>query len=147
MADQFQSNSMEDLFDSSLCLEDNHMKQGFEEGYEAGIMSGREDARHLGLKHGFETGELLGFYNGCSSVWNSALQLHPARFSSQVQKQLKEFQVLIDDYPLLDPEDENIDKIKDDLRVKFNMICASLGVSKKNIEYRGYPKTSSALEF
>lgn len=137
----------EDFLDCIVHLEDTLLQEGFEEGYEAGLVSGREDARHLGLKLGFETGELLGFYNGCSSLWNSALRLDPNRFSPQLHKHLNDFQILLAKFPLLDPEDETKDEIKDDLRIKFNIICASLGVSKKQFEYKGFPKPSSNLDF
>ncbi|CAN7063627.1 unnamed protein product [Brassica oleracea var. botrytis] len=122
----------EDIFDCILRLEETHIQQGFDEGYEAGLASGREDARHLGLKLGFETGELLGFYKGCSSLWNSPALL--AHLSPQLHKHLHDFQALLDKFPLLDPEDESKDEIKDSLRVKFNIICASLGVPKKQLE-------------
>ncbi|CAN6904293.1 unnamed protein product [Brassica oleracea var. botrytis] len=44
------SDVKEDLFDCILRLEDTHIQQGFDEGYEAGLVSGREDARHLGSR-------------------------------------------------------------------------------------------------
>ncbi|CAN7096138.1 unnamed protein product [Brassica rapa subsp. narinosa] len=124
--------SSEDIFDCILRLEETHIQQGFDEGYEAGLVSGREDARHLGLKLGFETGELLGFYKGCSSLWNSPALL--AHLSPQLHKHLHDFQALLDKFPMMDPEDETKDEIKDGLRVKFNIICASLGVPKKQLE-------------
>ncbi|CAN8242269.1 unnamed protein product [Cochlearia groenlandica] len=135
----------EDLFDSILNIEETHIRQGFDEGYEAGLVSGREDARHLGLKLGFETGELIGFYKGCSSLWNSSSLL--PHFSPQIHKHLNDFKALLDKFSLLDPEEETKDDIKDGLRVKFSIICASLGVSKKLLVYKGYPNTSSNLEF
>ncbi|CAA7014022.1 unnamed protein product [Microthlaspi erraticum] len=135
----------EDFLDCILRLEDTHLQQGFEAGHEAGLVSGGEDARHVGLKIGFETGELIGFYMGCSRLWNSrALRLH---WSPQLNKHLSDFQVLLDKLPLLDPEDETKDDIKDDLRLKFSIICASLGISKKQLVYNGYPNPSSNLEF
>jgi hypothetical protein len=137
----------EDFLDCIVRLEETHVQQGFDEGYEEGLVSGREDARHLGLKLGFETGELIGFYRGCSALWNSALRIDPTRFSPQLHKHLNDFHVLLDKIPLLDPEDEAKDGIKDDLRVKFSIICASLGFSKKQFEYKGYPNPSSNLDF
>ncbi|XP_010467763.1 PREDICTED: formimidoyltransferase-cyclodeaminase-like isoform X1 [Camelina sativa] len=125
----------EDFLDCIVRLEETHIQQGFDEGYEKGLVSGREDARHLGLKLGFETGELIGFYKGCSFLWNSALRVDPTRFSPQLHKHLNDFHVLLVKFPLLDPEDEAKDRIKDHLRVKFNIICASLGVSKKQLEW------------
>lgn len=137
----------EDIFEIAVHLEETLIQQGFDEGYEEGLVSGREDARHLGLKLGFETGELIGFYKGCSFIWNSALRLDPNHFSHQLHKHLNDFNVLLDKFPILDPEDEAKDRIKDNLRVKFNIICASLSISKKQLEYKGYPNPSSKLDF
>ncbi|KAL1219406.1 hypothetical protein V5N11_007933 [Cardamine amara subsp. amara] len=137
----------EDILDPIVRLEETLIQQGFDEGYEEGLASGREDARHLGLKLGFETGELIGFYKGCSFIWNSALRLDPNHFSPQLRKHLSDFNVLLNKFPLLDPEDEAKDGIKDDLRVKFNIICASLSIPKKQLEYKGYPNPSSNLDF
>ncbi|CAD5319054.1 unnamed protein product [Arabidopsis thaliana] len=110
----------EDFLDCIVRLEETHVQQGFDEGYEEGLVSGREDARHLGLKLGFETGELIGFYRGCSALWNSALRIDPTRFSPQLHKHLNDFHVLLDKFPLLDPEDEAKDGIKDDLRTSLH---------------------------
>ncbi|KAF8054122.1 hypothetical protein N665_1347s0017 [Sinapis alba] len=100
----------------------------------------------MGLKLGFETGELLDFYKGCSSLWNSpALLVHLS--PPQLHKHLHDFQALLDKFPLLDPKDETKDEIKDDLRVKFKIICTSLGISKKRLVYKGNPNPSANLDF
>ncbi|GJX26823.1 hypothetical protein Tco_0233119, partial [Tanacetum coccineum] len=62
---------LDDIFGASLNLEDTHLKDGFQEGYEAGFASGKDDGHEVGLKTGFITGEELGFYRGCIDVWNS----------------------------------------------------------------------------
>ncbi|KAL7000324.1 hypothetical protein U1Q18_001473 [Sarracenia purpurea var. burkii] len=60
-----QPNSLEDIFDLSLNLEETHFDEGFNEGFSDGLASGIEEGRQVGLKHGFETGKELGFYRGC----------------------------------------------------------------------------------
>ncbi|RDX71063.1 hypothetical protein CR513_49628, partial [Mucuna pruriens] len=67
--------AMDDLFDSSLNLEDTHYKEGYDEGHRNGLIAGKEEARQVGLKVGFEVGEELGFYRGCVDVWTSAIRL------------------------------------------------------------------------
>ncbi|KAK4793049.1 hypothetical protein SAY86_023484 [Trapa natans] len=126
-----------DLLDSSLYLEDTHFKQGYAEGYDNGVTAGLEEAREVGLKVGFEAGEELGFYRGCLDVWNSVIRLDPSQFSSRVQKSLKTMEFLLEKYPFTNPEDENIQDIMFDLRLKFRAISATLGVK---LEYTGYPK-------
>lgn len=136
---QNHSTSIDDIFESSLHLEDTHFKEGYEEGYSHGLVSGKEDARQLGLQMGFETGEELGFYRGCVDVWNAVIRVEPTRFSTRLQSTVKQMEELVEKYPLLDPEDEHVQKIMDDLRLKFRVIRAGLSVGGK-LEYDGYPK-------
>ncbi|KAJ9171008.1 hypothetical protein P3X46_019063 [Hevea brasiliensis] len=138
-----QSNSIEDIFESSLNLEDTHFKEGYDEGYSHGLVSGKEEARQVGLKTGFEVGEELGFYRGCVDVWNSAVRIDPTGFSARAQKSIKQMEELIEKYPLLNPEDESVQEIMDSLRLKFRVIRAGLGVK---LEYDGYPKPKE-IEF
>ena len=141
--DSLKPNSIEDIFDSSLNLEDSHFNEGFQEGYNDGLSSGKDEGREVGLKSGFEIGEELGFYRGCIDVWNSAIQLNSTCFSSRVQKSIKQMDDLVIKYPISDPENESVSDIMDSLRLKFRAICATLNVK---LEYNGYPKASDLKE-
>lgn len=131
------SNSIEVIFDTSLNLEQTHLKEGYDEGYTHGLATRKEEAKDVGLKHGFETGEELGFYKGCVDVWNSAIRIAPSRFSARVRKGIKQMEELIEKYPVNDPENESVQEIMGALRLKFRIIRAALGVK---LEYDGYPK-------
>ncbi|KAF8007950.1 hypothetical protein BT93_K1827 [Corymbia citriodora subsp. variegata] len=126
-----------DIFDSSLNLEDAHFREGYDDGHRDGIATGKEEGRQVGLKTGFETGEELGFYRGCVGVWSSAVRADPTRYSARVQKSVRTMEALLDGYPTMEPEDERVQEMMGDLRLKFRAICASLGVK---LEYRGYLK-------
>lgn len=130
---------MDDIFDSSLNLEETHLKEGFDEGYKDGLNAGKGEAEEVGLKIGFEVGEELGFYSGCVDVWNSVVRVDPARFSSRVQKGIEQMKELIEKYPVMEPENERVQEIMDALRLKFRAVCASMGVKLDN---KGYPKSS-----
>ncbi|KAG5233441.1 hypothetical protein OIU78_026824 [Salix suchowensis] len=143
MSSQSQINSIEDIFDSSLNLEETHFKEGYNEGYSQGLMSGKEEAEQTGLRMGFEIGEELGFYRGCVDVWNSAIRVEPTQFSTRLKETIKKMEDLIEKYPVLDPEDERVNEIMDSLRLKFRVIRAGLGVK---LEYDGYPKPKD-IEF
>ncbi|KAJ0111677.1 hypothetical protein Patl1_02182 [Pistacia atlantica] len=143
MDSQQSNNSVQDIFDSSLNLEETHFKEGYDEGYNHGLTTGKEEARQVGLKLGFETGEELGFYKGCVDVWNSAIRVDPTRFSTRVQKGIKQMEELIEKYPVMDPENESIQEIMEALRLKFRVIRAALGVK---LEYDGHPKPKD-IEF
>ncbi|PON81943.1 Essential protein Yae1, N-terminal [Trema orientale] len=131
---------MEDIFDSTLNLEETHLKEGFDDGYKDGLIAGKEEGKQVGLKVGFEVGEELGFYRGCVDVWNSVIRVDPTRFSSRVQKGIKQMEELIQKYPVMEPENESVQEIMDGLRLKFRAVCASMGAK---LEYNGYPKSSS----
>ncbi|KAG6752458.1 hypothetical protein POTOM_044688 [Populus tomentosa] len=134
MNSQSQLSSIEDIFDSSLNLEETHFKEGYNEGYSQGLMSGKEEAEQTGLKMGFGIGEELGFYRGCVDVWNSAILVDSNRFSTRLKESIKKMEELIEKYPVLDPEDERVTEIMDSLRLKFRVIRAGLGVK---LEYDG----------
>ncbi|KAM3698779.1 hypothetical protein ACJW31_06G212600 [Castanea mollissima] len=136
---QFQMEEIDDMFESSLNLEEIHFKEGYSEGYEHGLDQGKEEGQQVGLKVGFEVGEELGFYRGCINVWNSVIQVDPTRFSDRVQKMIKQMDELVAKYPVMDPENESIQGVMDGLRLKFRAVCATLNVK---LEYIGYPKTA-----
>ncbi|XP_039037920.1 protein LTO1 homolog [Hibiscus syriacus] len=133
----------EDIFDSSLNLEETHYQEGHKEGFNHGITTGKEEGKEVGLKTGFETGEELGFYKGCVDVWNSAIQVDPTQLSARIQKNIKQMQELIQKYPVMDPENVSVQEIMEALRLKFRVICTGFGVK---LEYNGYPKPND-IEF
>lgn len=139
--------NLEDIFDSSLNLEETHFNEGFRDGYNDGLVPGKQEGREVGLKLGFEVGEELGFYRGCIDIWNSAILMDSqGRFSSRVQKNIKQMEELIEKYPVLDPENENVQEMMDGLRLKFRAISSSLSMK---LEYDGYPRSSQVnqIEF
>ncbi|WVZ02708.1 hypothetical protein V8G54_023514 [Vigna mungo] len=138
--DSMENETMDDLFDSSLNLEDTHYKEGYDEGHRHGLVAGKEEARQVGLKVGFEIGEELGFYRGCVDIWTSALRLDPTCFSPRAKTIIGQMEELIEKYPLMDPENVQVQEIMDSLRLKFKMVCSSLHVK---LEYSGYPKSST----
>ncbi|KAL6143772.1 hypothetical protein ACLB2K_054467 [Fragaria x ananassa] len=132
---------MDDIFGESVNLEEIHIKQGFDDGHKDGLVAGKEEAEQVGLKVGFEVGEELGFYKGCVDVWNSAIRVDPTRFSTRVQKGVRQMAELVERYPVMEPEDEKVQEIMEELRLKFKAVCASLGVK---LEYNGHPRGSSS---
>lgn len=130
---------IDDMFESSLNLEEINFKEGYSEGYGHGLDQGKEEGQQVGLKVGFEVGEELGFYRGCINVWNSVIQVDPTRFSDRVQKMIKQMDELVAKYPVMDPENESIQGVMDGLRLKFRAVCATLNIK---LEYIGYPKTA-----
>ncbi|KAE9593029.1 hypothetical protein Lal_00029309 [Lupinus albus] len=131
---------MDDIFDSSLNLEETHFKEGYDEGYTHGLISGKEDATQVGLKVGFEIGEELGFYRGCVDIWNSVIRVDPTQFSQRAKTGITQMEELLHKYPLMEPENSQVQEIMDSLRIKFKIVSSSLHVK---LDYNGYPKSSA----
>ncbi|KAL0916913.1 hypothetical protein M5K25_014466 [Dendrobium thyrsiflorum] len=128
-----------DFLDSTVLLEQTQYEEGFRDGYRDGLASGKEEGREVGLKHGFQVGEELGFYRGCVEVWKSAIRIDPNSFSSRVQKRIDQLLELAENYPLFQPENENVQEMMDSIRLKFRIVSANLGVK---LEYEGRSNTS-----
>ncbi|KAL3502518.1 hypothetical protein ACH5RR_036967 [Cinchona calisaya] len=141
MASRQSNSTAEDIFDSSLNLEETLLKQGYDEGYADGLVSGKEEGRQVGLKTGFEVGQELGFYRGFIDIWNSAIRVDPTCFSPRVLKSIKQMEELLTKYPVSDPEDESVTEIMDSLRLKFRAICATLNWK---VEFDGHSKASDS---
>ncbi|XP_068661293.1 uncharacterized protein [Aristolochia californica] len=138
-----QSSNLDDIFDSAVNLEEKHSDEGFKDGFADGLAIGKQEGREVGLKHGFEVGEELGFYKGCVDVWTSVIHVNSDSFSARVQNNIKHMKELIDKYPVVDPENENVQEIMEALRLKFRAITATLGVK---LDYQGYPKSTDVKE-
>ncbi|KAH0459249.1 hypothetical protein IEQ34_012063 [Dendrobium chrysotoxum] len=128
-----------DFLDSTVLLEQTQYEEGFRDGYRDGVASGKVEGREVGLKHGFQVGEELGFYHGCVEVWKSAITIDPNSFSSRIQKRIDQLSELSENYPLFQPENENVQEMMDSIRLKFRIISANLGVK---LEYEGRSHTS-----
>ncbi|KAJ3705218.1 hypothetical protein LUZ61_008923 [Rhynchospora tenuis] len=132
------SNNLNDFLEESVLLDESQYQEGFKDGYKDGLVSGKEEGREVGLNAGFQVGEELGFYQGCVDVWNSAMQIDPDAFTSRVRKNIAQLKTLIDAFPLLEPENENVQEMMDSIRLKFRVVCANLRV---RLEYEGQPNS------
>lgn len=137
---------MEDIFDSSLKLEETHFQEGYSEGYKDGLVAGREDGLQVGLKIGFEVGEELGFYYGCVHIWNSAIRVDPTRFSDRVQKMIKQMEESVEKLQIMDPENESVQELMEGLRLKYKAVSATLG-AKPEYKYHKAAPDSKEVEF
>uniref|UniRef100_A0ACD5U753 Uncharacterized protein n=1 Tax=Avena sativa TaxID=4498 RepID=A0ACD5U753_AVESA len=132
-----------DIFQLTVTLDQTHYQEGYKNGYDDGLVSGKEDGRQVGLKMGFQVGEELGFYQGCLDVWMSVIRLDQDAFSARVRKNMEQLAALLSNYPLSDPEHQQIQDMMEKIRMKFRVIVASLGAK---LEYEGRP-TSSKEDF
>lgn len=127
---------LEDIFDSTLNLEELQLQQGYEDGFRDGIEAGKVEGREVGLKLGFQQGEELGFYQGCTDIWKAAISKCSDTFSARSQKSILLLQEQLKAYPLNDPTDERLQDMLEMIRARFRAILAMLSV---HIQYEGYP--------
>lgn len=133
-----------DIFESSVNLEESHYQLGFDEGFKDGVESGKVDGREVGLKNGFQAGEEIGFYTGCVDVWKAAVAVDDVgAFSPRAQRSIKQFAEKLLAYPLAHPEDERLQDLLEDIRVKFQAILSMLAV---HLEYPGHPKSRDSVD-
>ncbi|CAM6099327.1 unnamed protein product [Calypogeia fissa] len=132
-----------DIFESSVNLEESHYQLGFDEGYKDGVESGKVDGREVGLKNGFQVGEEIGFYTGCVDIWKAAVAIDSSAFSPRAQRSIKQFEEKLLAYPLSDPEDQRVQDLLEDIRVKFQAILSMLSI---HLEYPGHPTSQDSVD-
>ncbi|GJN24594.1 hypothetical protein PR202_gb12345 [Eleusine coracana subsp. coracana] len=123
-----------DFLKSLVFLDETHYQEGFRDGYADGWPSGREEGRRVGLNMGFLVCQELGFYGGCLDVWTSVTRTDQSAFSDRVKKNIRQMAALVSTYPVYNPQDEGVQYIMEEIRVKFRIITASLGVK---LQYEG----------
>jgi hypothetical protein len=89
-------------------LEESHYQLGFDKGYKDGVESSKVDGREVGLKNRFQVGEEIGFFTGCVEIWNVVVAIDSSTFSPRAQRSIKQFEVKLVVYSLLDPEDKRV---------------------------------------
>uniref|UniRef100_A0A0E0LY49 Essential protein Yae1 N-terminal domain-containing protein n=1 Tax=Oryza punctata TaxID=4537 RepID=A0A0E0LY49_ORYPU len=125
-----------DFLEPSVVLDETHYQTGFKNGYSEGLVSRKEEGRHVGLKNGFRVGEELGFYKGCLDVWTPVVSIDQDAFSARVRKYIEQLAALLRSYPLSNPEDEQVQDIMEKIRLKFRVITTSLGAK---LQYQNRP--------
>ncbi|KAK3286209.1 hypothetical protein CYMTET_6221 [Cymbomonas tetramitiformis] len=136
-------NGLEDIFDSSLDLEEKHLDHGWDQGLRDGEALGLKEGWTLGLGKGFEIGAETGFYAGCVAVWAHFAQKDPSIFSERALKGIAALRRLISGFKEMDTEDDELQDQLEKLRAKFKAVTAMLGVRH---EYQP-TENASALQF
>ncbi|KAK9823785.1 hypothetical protein WJX72_005477 [[Myrmecia] bisecta] len=120
-----------DIFDSSLQLEEQHIKEGYAEGVRDGKLAGLREGQELGIQKGFEIAQEIGFYAGCIQVWRKLRMHDPEAFPARVEKGIDSIAELVAAYPLENPKDERMQDMMLELRGKFKAVVAMLGVHEE----------------
>lgn len=96
-----QAGDFADIFESSVNLDNQHIQQGYNEGFKDRVELGKVEGIYGALKNNFEMGG-IGFLQGCINIWKVAIEVKSTVLYARVQNNLKSLLEFVDSYPLLD---------------------------------------------
>ncbi|GFR49834.1 hypothetical protein Agub_g11774 [Astrephomene gubernaculifera] len=117
----------DDLFGAALSVEDTSIQKGREDGIKDGLLAGLAEGRELGIQKGYEIGQEVGFYAGCTRMWRALQAREPGALSERQERALAALEALIQNFPLYDPQDENLIDALERLRGRFKVVASGLG--------------------
>ncbi|KAK9864254.1 hypothetical protein WJX84_009122 [Apatococcus fuscideae] len=123
-------NAEPDLFESSLSLEEQHIKEGYEQGLSDGRQEGAQEGQELGLQKGFELAQELGFYRGCLKVWEQQSAAHTDLIPARARKAFPGLNNLLDGLSDPNPKDEALQQQLESVRSKFRAVVAIMGIQE-----------------
>ncbi|KAJ3545284.1 hypothetical protein NMY22_g2502 [Coprinellus aureogranulatus] len=124
-----------DEFDSLVNLEQTFFDEGYKDGYAHGRIHGLIEGRALGREKGYEMWEELGYYEGFAGTWKAFLALQGTE-DGRITHHLNGLLELISQFPQVNPSvaqaeagsEVDILKLLRNIRSKYKLLCASLGV-------------------
>ncbi|KAJ2520318.1 glycerol-3-phosphate dehydrogenase [Coemansia sp. RSA 1939] len=119
----------DDVFGKIVDIESEYKDRGYAQGKEAGKNAGAVEGRELGLEHGFDIGKDLGFYQGWVQTWLDAATTQPGLVPDRAQKKLLAIKAVIDSVPATNIEGAHFDDRLKEIRQKFKVASAMLGVN------------------
>ncbi|KAK9836599.1 hypothetical protein WJX74_004087 [Apatococcus lobatus] len=120
-----------DLFESSISLEEQHIKEGYEQGLSDGRQEGAQEGQELGLQKGFELAQELGFYRGCLQVWEQQLAAHADLTPTRAQKAFPALNQLLHGLREPNPKDELLQQQLENVRSRFRATVAIMGLQEE----------------
>ncbi|KAF6266233.1 hypothetical protein COO60DRAFT_1697298 [Scenedesmus sp. NREL 46B-D3] len=131
---------MDDLFGSAHELEQSHIQEGARDGKRDGMRLGLAEGRALGLQKGYEIGMEVGHYAGCVRMWRALQQQQPGSIPAKVERSIAAMEECLLQYPLYQPQDEELHELLEQLRGKYKTVLAGLGLSAAD-----YGSSSSSI--
>ncbi|KAK5574952.1 hypothetical protein RB653_010207 [Dictyostelium firmibasis] len=121
-------------FDQLLSVESDAYLSSKEQGIDDGKRLGYVEGYQLGFEKGIELGQEIGYYQSCVTVWNHLISIYNntnnLKFSVRGIQNLEKLTKLLQDYHL-DFNDENIMSTLSEIRLKFKLTSAQLGLQTK----------------
>lgn len=114
--------------DSLVDLEQSFYDKAYEEAYAHGRIHAGIEGRAMGREKGFEIWEELGFYQGFATIWR-AIYLQQNRTDDRAFRHMDQLLALINQFPRNNPpEDVDVAKTFSQIRSRYKVLCATLGV-------------------
>ncbi|EPQ53080.1 DUF1715-domain-containing protein [Gloeophyllum trabeum ATCC 11539] len=130
--------------ESLVNLEQTFYDDGYKDGYAHGRIHGLIEGRALGREKGFEMWEELGFYEGFALMWK-AIYSKQGRQDDRGFHHILQLLELISQFPKTNPSaeasDVDIPKLFRQIRSRYKILCASLGV-KASLRASDVPSSS-----
>jgi len=128
---------LDDLFASSVNLEQDLIDRGKADGIREGELLGIKEGRAEGLERGFDFGAEIGYYAGCVLVWSHLCKKHPDSFTQRAKRSVASVQEQIAHVSKLGPEDEDIMEHVEKLQNKFKALKGMIGGQQEQHLSRG----------
>lgn len=120
---------VDSAFDDIVLFENSSQEQGYKEGFSKGSDEGFVDGYVYGCKHGVDVGSEIGFYKGFATVWKNILQKEEGTTkNSRILSTLNTVLLLIEDFPMDNPQNTRIQEIMLNMRAKFKQACSLLNI-------------------
>eukprot|EP01132_Coremiostelium_polycephalum_P002246 gene2246-2769_t len=129
---QYDQDDDYDVFEDTVFLESNTYNSSRKQGENDGARLGYVEGYQFGFNKGVELGQEIGYYQSCVTVWNHLVTLHKdnSKFSNRGLQNLEKLTNLLKDYNL-NFHDENVMSTLSDIRMKFKLTSAQLGLQTK----------------
>ncbi|KAI9060822.1 DUF1715-domain-containing protein [Trametes sanguinea] len=114
-------------------VEQTFFEEGYKDGFAHGRIHGSIEGRALGREKGFEMWEELGFYEGFAMMWKAIVESQ-ATPDERTTNHIRHLLELIAQFPRENPSatggpsDLDIPKLFRQIRSRYKLLCATLGV-------------------
>ncbi|KAI0354512.1 DUF1715-domain-containing protein [Trametes cingulata] len=113
-------------------VEQTFYEDGYKDGFAHGRIHGAIEGRALGREKGFEMWEELGFYEGFAMMWKAIVESQPVQ-DERTLNHIRHLLDLVSQFPRENPSasgpsELDIPKLFRQIRSRYKLLCATLGV-------------------
>ncbi|KAJ3594028.1 hypothetical protein NHX12_006360 [Muraenolepis orangiensis] len=131
-------------FDRIFLADNRYQAEGYREGYDAGIRQGKLEGKAHGASHGARVSAEVSFYYGFALTWKCLIQNKEDAKSKKHMRCVETLMTRIDDFPLGEPQYENLLEDMQKIRTKFRQLCSLMNVPT---DFSDYTRSNSQMTF